>query len=53
MATETLNLIELISLEYLHAFSTDLQTDTIKKGQSEPLIRMIAAKKDAPEFMLE
>lgn len=53
MLNEALKLDELISQEYRHGFSTDLETDTLSKGLNEAVIRLISAKKEEPEFMLE
>ena len=53
MATETMKLDELISREYQHGFVTTLETDTVPLGLNEEVIRLISAKKEEPEFMLE
>jgi Fe-S cluster assembly protein SufB len=39
--------------EYKYGFVTDIETDTVPKGLSEDIIRMISAKKNEPEWMLE
>ncbi|HEX2396255.1 MAG TPA: Fe-S cluster assembly protein SufB, partial [Bacteroidales bacterium] len=39
--------------EYKYGFYTDIDTDTIPKGLNEDVIRIISAKKQEPEFMLE
>ena len=39
--------------EYKYGFSTEVQTDSIPAGLSEDIIRVIAAKKNEPEFMIE
>jgi Fe-S cluster assembly protein SufB len=39
--------------EYKYGFVTDIATDTIPKGLSEDVVRIISAKKQEPEFMLE
>ncbi len=44
---------ELIDREYEHGFVTDIDTDEIPAGLNEDVIRIISAKKDEPEFMLE
>ncbi|HQU15898.1 MAG: Fe-S cluster assembly protein SufB [Chromatiales bacterium 21-64-14] len=44
---------ELIRKDYEHGFVTDLDTDTVAPGLNEDVIRMISAKKNEPEFMLE
>ncbi len=44
---------EVTQREYKYGFSTNIETDTIPKGLSEDVIRMISEKKNEPEFMLE
>jgi Fe-S cluster assembly protein SufB len=44
---------EVTSNEYKYGFYTDIELDTLPKGLSEDIIRMISAKKNEPEFMLE
>lgn len=44
---------EVTSQEYKFGFVSDFEMDTIPKGLSEDVIRMISAKKKEPEFMLE
>jgi Fe-S cluster assembly protein SufB len=39
--------------EYKYGFVTDIETETIPKGLSEDVVRLISAKKKEPEFMLE
>lgn len=39
--------------EYKYGFTSDIQTEVIPKGLSEDVIRLISAKKNEPEFMLE
>ena len=53
MPTATKQLDELIGREYRHGFYTTLETDTVPRGLSEEVIRMISARKNEPEFMLE
>ncbi len=53
MPAATKQLDELIGREYRHGFVTTLETDTVPKGLSEEVIRMISARKNEPEFMLE
>ncbi|RIJ50027.1 Fe-S cluster assembly protein SufB [Maribellus luteus] len=38
--------------EYKYGFVTDIETDIIEKGLNEDVIRLISAKKEEPEFML-
>jgi Fe-S cluster assembly protein SufB len=53
MPTATKQLDELIGREYRHGFFTTLETDTVPRGLSEGIVRMISARKNEPEFMLE
>ena len=39
--------------EYEHGFVTEVEQEFIPKGLSEDIIRLISAKKDEPEWMLE
>jgi len=39
--------------EYKYGFTTDIESDTIPKGLSEDVVRIISAKKNEPEWMLE
>src|SRR5512141_1650154 len=43
----------LVNKEYPYGFVTDVETDTIPRGLSEDVIRLISAKKNEPTFMLE
>ncbi|MDQ1560611.1 MAG: Fe-S cluster assembly protein SufB, partial [Pyrinomonadaceae bacterium] len=46
--------IELLTnKEYKYGFVTDIESDMIPRGLSEDTIRLISAKKNEPEFMLE
>ena len=51
--TEKNILQELERGEYKHGFVTDIETETIQKGLSEEVIRLISEKKGEPEWMLE
>ncbi len=44
---------DLANQEYKYGFVTDLESDTIPRGLSEDVIRIISAKKNEPDFMLE
>lgn len=44
---------EVAQKEYEYGFTTDIQTDTIPVGLSEDVIRLISAKKEEPEWLLE
>lgn len=39
--------------EYEYGFTTDIDTETIGKGLSEDTVRLISAKKNEPEWLLE
>ena len=39
--------------EYKYGFSTDIETETIEKGLNEDVVRLISAKKNEPEWLLE
>ena len=41
------------STEYKYGFTTEIESDTIPKGLSEDVVRIISAKKNEPEWMLE
>jgi Fe-S cluster assembly protein SufB len=44
---------DLTSRDYLHGFVTDIESETIPKGLSEDVVRLISRKKNEPEFLLE
>jgi len=44
---------EVTSGDYKYGFVTDIETDTIPAGLSEDVIRLISAKKEEPEWMLQ
>ena len=39
--------------EYKYGFITDIESDTVPPGLNEDIIRLISAKKNEPEFMLQ
>jgi len=53
MTNTTSTLEEIISQEYQHGFETAVEADAIPRGLSEETVRMISAKKNEPEFLLE
>jgi Fe-S cluster assembly protein SufB len=53
MSTPATSIEEFAKQEYKWGFVTEIEADTIPKGLSEDVIRMISAKKDEPGFMLE
>ncbi len=44
---------ELTQEKYKYGFTTDIHTDIIEKGLNEDVIRLISAKKNEPEWLLE
>ena len=44
---------ELETSEYKYGFVTDIETETIGRGLSEEVVRLISEKKGEPEWMLE
>ncbi|KGN84070.1 Fe-S cluster assembly protein SufB [Porphyromonas sp. COT-290 OH860] len=44
---------EVTSGEYKYGFTTDIDTETIGKGLTEDTIRLISAKKEEPEWLLQ
>ena len=53
MAAVNDNLHTLTQQDYQHGFVTDIAADTIPIGLNEEVVRLISAKKQEPEFMLE
>jgi Fe-S cluster assembly protein SufB len=43
----------LVNKEYPYGFVTDVESDTIPRGLSEDVVRLISSKKNEPAFMLE
>ena len=43
----------LANREYKYGFTTDIESDMIPRGLSEDTIRLLSAKKEEPEWMLE
>jgi Fe-S cluster assembly protein SufB len=50
MSTESIE--HLVNREYKYGFVTDIESDTIPRGLSEDVVRLISAKKGEPPFML-
>jgi len=44
---------DLTNQEYKYGFVTDLETDVVPRGLNENVIRLISAKKNEPEWMLD
>ncbi|MGH2574658.1 MAG: Fe-S cluster assembly protein SufB, partial [Ignavibacteria bacterium] len=53
MATKTNTIETLANKEYKYGFVTEIETDSAPKGLNEDIIRLISAKKNEPEWMLE
>jgi Fe-S cluster assembly protein SufB len=53
MSTSVDTFRELAEQDYKWGFVTDIDADRLPKGLSEDVIRVISAKKQEPEFMLE
>ena len=53
MTTSTSTIQELANKEYQYGFVTDIESESIPRGLSEDVVRLISAKKNEPEFMLE
>jgi Fe-S cluster assembly protein SufB len=53
MSTNLDTIRDLAEREYKWGFITDIEEERIPKGLSEDVIRLISAKKQEPEFMLE
>ncbi len=44
---------ELVEREYAYGFVTDIETERVPPGLSEDVVRLISAKKEEPEWLLE
>lgn len=53
MRDENAYLHKVVNKTYEHGFVTDIDTDIIAPGLNEDVIRLISAKKNEPEFMLQ
>jgi Fe-S cluster assembly protein SufB len=53
MATQLTSIETLANQEYKWGFITDIDADTVPPGLSEDTIRLISARKNEPEFMLD
>lgn len=47
------HLDQVINQQYKHGFVTDIEAETIPPGLNEEVIRLISAKKNEPEFLLQ
>jgi Fe-S cluster assembly protein SufB len=43
----------LVNQPYKHGFHTDIESDVVPKGLNEDVVRVISAKKNEPEWLLE
>lgn len=53
MHTEENSIEVLANREYKYGFETDIESDSIPRGLNEDVIRLISAKKNEPQWMLE
>ena len=53
MSTATETIEGLVQKEYKYGFYTDVEADSAPPGLNEDIVRLISAKKEEPEFMLE
>ena len=53
MSTSTETIEQLAQQEYKYGFATDIEADTLPPGLNEDVIRVISAKKNEPEWLLE
>jgi Fe-S cluster assembly protein SufB len=53
MSTQVNTVEELANREYKYGFITKIESDSVPPGLNEDVIRLISAKKNEPEFMLE
>ncbi len=53
MAKENRLINEIEDNEYKYGFRTEIETDTIRKGLDEEIVRLISTKKEEPEWMTE
>ncbi|MCD8302313.1 MAG: Fe-S cluster assembly protein SufB [Prevotellaceae bacterium] len=44
---------EVAAKKYEYGFTTDVETDVIEKGLSEDVVRLISAKKEEPDWLLD
>ena len=53
MTTATETIEGFVKQEYKYGFVTDVESDTIPRGLTEETIRLISAKKNEPEWLLD
>jgi len=44
---------DLVNREYEHGFVTDIEEDRVPPGLDEDVIRLISARKEEPDWLLE
>jgi Fe-S cluster assembly protein SufB len=52
MSTDTNTIESLATSEYKYGFVTDIEAEMIPRGLNEDVVRLISAKKNEPEFLL-
>src|SRR5579871_2527289 len=53
MSTATNAIEEFVSKDYAQGFITEIEMDALPKGLNEDIVRLISAKKNEPEWLLE
>ncbi len=53
MSTSTETIEQLATQEYKYGFISEVEAETIPKGLNEDVVRLISAKKNEPEWLLE
>jgi Fe-S cluster assembly protein SufB len=53
MSTSTQTIEQLASREYKYGFVTDVEQDAVPRGLNEDIVRLISAKKQEPEWLLD
>ncbi|MBB72393.1 MAG: Fe-S cluster assembly protein SufB [Legionellales bacterium] len=53
MSNSDQQLEDILQQDYQHGFVSDVESETIPKGLNEDVVRLISAKKNEPEFLLE
>ena len=53
MSTATQTIEEFANKDYEWGFVTDVDSETIPRGLNEDIIRLLSAKKNEPDFMLQ
>ena len=53
MGAQKKTIQQMLNKEYKWGFKSDIEADAIPKGLSEDTVRLISAKKNEPEWMLE